>query len=423
MSQKLKEKINLLDGIVLATGSIIGSGVLFLPSLTFALARADALVVWGLATCICVPLLIMFSSMVVETSTARGVEEIVSAGLGPSFGASIPLLFLGTVCFGIPSSAIIAGKYAQMLIGVGGFGSCVASMLILVAIISSLAGKQLGTRINLMVALCLLAFGVVLIAMTTPPSIDSLRVLIPRFSIRPILAGTTAAFWAYAGFENLSFIAGEFEKPKRDFFISVFTALLICCLIYVGLTVNFSAWIGNGPIRMVTGLAQLSDEANLSSHVGAIIALFAIFAVQINLISWIWGISRLVSSSGKKGYLPRFLGNKNSQGTPINAILCLGFIFLFITFLASMKPGLLEKFIIVVSTNFIFIYIICILSYIKFNNSYWKKSMACICLILLSLLFFNSRLLVSYPIAIFALGSLIHWSKIKSSVIERIEAC
>lgn len=42
---ELKKTLGLLDGTTLAIGSIIGSGILFLPSLTFSIASYDVAVV------------------------------------------------------------------------------------------------------------------------------------------------------------------------------------------------------------------------------------------------------------------------------------------------------------------------------------------------------------------------------------------
>ena len=56
----LSRSLNLGQGITLAIGSIMGSGILFLPSLTYSIAGNDISVVWLAATIICIPLLLFF---------------------------------------------------------------------------------------------------------------------------------------------------------------------------------------------------------------------------------------------------------------------------------------------------------------------------------------------------------------------------
>jgi len=45
--QELRRTLTLWDGIALAIGSIAGSGILYLPSLTYVLAGHDVLLVWS----------------------------------------------------------------------------------------------------------------------------------------------------------------------------------------------------------------------------------------------------------------------------------------------------------------------------------------------------------------------------------------
>src|SRR5215471_10588323 len=46
VDQKLQRTLTLWDGVALAVGSIAGSGILYLPSLTYVLAGHDVLLVW-----------------------------------------------------------------------------------------------------------------------------------------------------------------------------------------------------------------------------------------------------------------------------------------------------------------------------------------------------------------------------------------
>ena len=57
--QKLARTLTLWDGVALAVGSIAGSGILYLPSLTYVLASHDVLLVWLAGTLICLPLRIV----------------------------------------------------------------------------------------------------------------------------------------------------------------------------------------------------------------------------------------------------------------------------------------------------------------------------------------------------------------------------
>jgi amino acid efflux transporter len=59
------------QGIPLAIGSIAGSGILFLPSAVYSRAGNNCLVVWAIATLMCLPMLLMFEDMVRSNPDGR----------------------------------------------------------------------------------------------------------------------------------------------------------------------------------------------------------------------------------------------------------------------------------------------------------------------------------------------------------------
>lgn len=107
----LKRQLTLKDSIALGMGSVMGSGVLFLPSLTYLTAGKDVLLSWMIATLLCVPLTMIFSELVGAVPNESGLEGFVEIGLGRNVAATIPIILLGTVCMGMPSAALIAGDY------------------------------------------------------------------------------------------------------------------------------------------------------------------------------------------------------------------------------------------------------------------------------------------------------------------------
>jgi len=399
----LKRTLSLRDGITLAIGSIIGSGVLFLPALTYQLAGSDVMVVWIVATLLCFPLLKVFSDMVNHVPSERGVEGFVSLGLGRHLGSSVPLLFLGTVTIGMPSAAIIAGQYVTQFMGSTELGIVTSCLLVALGVGANFGGVKLGGRINSIVAALLFVVGGVLVALTTPAAIQGYHKLIPQFELQPILAGVVVAFWAYAGFENLTFISGEFKNPRRDFTISMLVALLVCGFLYLILSINFASLVDRSSIDSFAGLAQLANSAELSDSVLLSITMFAVFAVAINFVSWTWGISRLVYSSATQGFLPLVL-SKLKDSNPRNATSFLGVIFFCVLTFAHLNPSYFQKGLVVVSTNFVLIYILCMISYAVYEKSFYKKLLGAGVALGLSYVLTSSGPLLLYPLSIIAVA-------------------
>ncbi len=402
MSQ-LKRQLTLREGIPLAIGSIIGSGILFLPSLTFKASQSDVLLAWLLAIVICLPGLIFFSDMVEAVPNESGMSGFVSLGLGKHVGATIPIILLSTVCIGMPASALIAAQYLQNYWPEHTFIKPLVSFaLVGIAIFSNIFGMKVSGRILKIVSFLLFAVGAALVALTTKSAYVHYAVLTPQYDWHKIVSGAVLAFWAFAGFENLTFMAGEFKNPKRDLFISILIAITTCGALYFLLTANYAALVPQGEIDSLAGLYQLSALVPPKAITTFVIALFALAAVQINLNSWTAGVSRAVFSSAKGGLLPSYFSKLDANSIPKRAILLLGGLFTLSLLISNLVPNIFEALLRVVSTNFIFIYVLAIASFVLFSKSKSKKIAAGIFLVGMIGILASSRALVLYPVAVFA---------------------
>lgn len=360
----LQRKLTLKEGIPLAVGSIIGSGILFLPSLTYKTSSSDLIIVWLLAIFICLPGLIFFSDMLKAVPNESGMAGFVSLGLGKRIGASIPILLLSTVCLGMPAAALIAAQYVQNLFPDMLFIKPVMAFLIITfAIVSNTFGIKVSGNILKIVSFLLFAVGLILVLMTTGAASSNYHLLRPEFEWPRILSGTVLAFWAFAGFENLTFMAGEFKRPKRDLTISILVAVTVCGLLYLLLSANYAALIPYTQIDSIAGLFQLAGKIEPRAIATLSIVLFAVAAVQINFNSWTVGVSRAIYSSAKEGLLPSYFAKIDSKTSiPKRAVYLLaGLFYMSLTF-SLLLPHVFETLLAVVSTNFVFIYFLAILS-------------------------------------------------------------
>ncbi len=410
----LKRQLGLKEGIALGVGSIMGSGILFLPSLSYSLAGPNVLVSWLATTLLCVPLLFIFMDMVKRVPTERGLEGYISLGLGDRIGSSIPLLFLGTVGIGMPSAALIAGAYVKNFAGASmAVGPITAGVLLVVAVLTNLMGVKTGSNFQKLVSFALFALGAILFLLTFADAAPLYKNLTPTWEIDPILKGGVVAFWAYAGFENMTFTAGEFKNPKRDLILSILIALILCAVLYVGLTANFAALIPIDQIDKTTGLYQLSSVIRPASLSGLLVTLFALGAVIINLTSWSWGISRLIYASAGMGHLPSYFHTLSTTGVPKRALILLLSIFLFVVGLQVVNPQILETALVVVSTNFLFLYFLAAAAFVLVAETLLKKLLGLALLIAIGFALGSSKWLLLYPLGIVIMAVIL--SRIRQS--------
>lgn len=402
----LKRQLTLKDGIPLAFGSIIGSGILFLPSLTYSLSGAYTFWVWIITTIICIPLTYIFSDMVKHVPDESGIEGFITAGLGRNVGGSIPLLLLGTVSLGMPSSALIVGEYVRNFMEGGlEIQLIIAFIIVMIGIFINLASIKTSAIIQLIITLSIIFVSIALLIFVKPHFIVNEIFVYSNQMTTGLIPGILMAFWAFAGFENLTFIAGEFKNPVRDLKYSMFIALFLSGLLYLLLSESCASHILQAKINSIAGLYQLAEIIPSKNFATLTVTIFAFVAVQINFNSWIWGISRLIYSSAKSAKFPAYFSYTNEKHIPVKAIYLLAFLF-FITLLMSILfPLFIKKILVVVSVNFVFIYFLCMISYISLKqNNYYLKLTA----ILLSIFFFvllvYAKWIIMYPVILLLAG-------------------
>src|SRR5680860_1480891 len=128
-------KLSLYQSITLGIGCIMGSGILFLPSLTYKVSVSDVLISWILIVLLCIPGIIFFKEMISNLSSSNtSLSGIVELGLGKEVGYAVHLILLGTVILGMPSAAIVAGSYCSEIFGIPVLKPYVSFLLISLAL-------------------------------------------------------------------------------------------------------------------------------------------------------------------------------------------------------------------------------------------------------------------------------------------------
>lgn len=405
------KKLGILSGTSYAVGSIIGSGILFLPSLTYKLSGPDVFLSWLLATVLCIPLLLVFYDMSKVTKAGDGVKGFIEHGLGKNVASCFPVLLLSTVCIGMPSSALIVGRFVKDYFAVTGIDYIVAFYLLFFGVVSNLLGKNIGVKIQNIVSLSFILVGTALFFFTLPEASGNYHKIMPEFHFRETFAGITMAFWAFAGFENLSFLTNDFKRPEKDFLISMILALVICGTLYLALTANYAAIIPYGNIETVMGIFQLSKVVHPKEVSTLVIMVLAFLALKTNFNSWVKGLGQMILNASSEGNLPKMLSKKRNAPTYLLSIL-----FTLSLVLSMAFPHFLETGLIIVSSNFITIYVLTLASYLKGKWSAARKTMALITLTILLFSLGTSGEKLLYPLVIFFGSYLVFHLKAKKAL-------
>jgi amino acid efflux transporter len=351
----LPRTLGLGGGIVLAVGSIAGSGILFLPSTIYVITGSDSLVVWLLSAALCIPLLGVFASLVRAVPDGAGLEGFVALGLGRRVSALVPALLLIVFYPAMAAAMLVAGGYVS---SDSVIRLAVALTIIAVTTFGALGGARGAARLQTVVVWTTLAAAIALVALTSRRSYAAVSPSLSDFGA--IAQGVLVAFWGFAGFENMTFVAGELRNPRRDYLIAVGVALGGYCVLAMALTANIAATIPRGSVDQLSGVAQLADYA----PGGFVISVLAVLLVQAGASSWVWGISRLLFSAARDGRMPAFFAALSPRGVPRRAILSLTVPGACATCVAAVWPGLVLPFVTFASAVFVTLYALAVASFI-----------------------------------------------------------
>jgi amino acid efflux transporter len=274
-----------------------------------------------------------------------------------------------------------------------------------VAITSNFVGAALNAGVQRNASWALLVVVLALCAFIYPQVHHGYSAVLPVFEAPgPIFSGIIVAFWAYAGFENLTFIAGEFRNPRRDFPLAMLIAFLAYGTLTIILTLLIAALIPRNQVSSLSGLFQLAARITPTWLATGIIVIFALMIMQLNTASWLWGMSRLIYASAREGRLPHWFAQLNKRDLPARAIFFLGILFVLITAITSLWPDLLVNMLSIASSSFLFIYLLCLISYLRLTHSMVRRLIYGIFLLFLLVILGSVGFKILYPTVIFLLA-------------------
>lgn len=344
------------SAVPLAFGSIAGSGILSLPSAVYAESGSASLLVWVVAAAACVPMLVMFRDAMSLSDNGNAIQTLVAGGLRPWVGAAMPLMFVCVVVVGLPAGCMVAGRYVEDGMGWPGSAPAAAAGILVTSLAANLLGGTVGRIVQLLGSAVLVATGIVLIASGASRATHPVSVVPDSADRGTMLAGALLAFWAFVGFENLTFLGRDLRDPRRDFFAVSVIALAIYGTFAVALTLTIAATVDIHFVDPVTGLLQIADDPRVQAGV----AVVALAAMLINAAAWVRGVAQLIRGAAEAGQLPRYLAHR-----PPAQIALLACLFAISLAVLAIRPDLIVAALAASSAVFVLIYLTCIVAYLR----------------------------------------------------------
>lgn len=328
--KELRRTLGPWDATAVVMGTVIGVGIFFTPSLVARSAGSApaALGLWALGGLVAILGALTLARLGREYRDTGAHYSILRDAWGPLAGT----LFVGCQLTAIQPGAlaVIAHVCATNLLRAAGVESAGAGTVTTLAVAlilglcgANLVGVRLGSRIqNLTVLAKLGTLATVLLAaaLVTPAPVAPAP--IPPSTL---LAGLLPAMFAYSGWQQVTWMAGEVAEPERVLPRAILVGVGLVVVLYLAAVGAWFAVLGFEGVAASTSLAYDAGAA-LAGPVGGRVAAGAVGVSAFGVLNALFLTApRLGYALATDGRAPAVLGRAHPRfGTPWAAILLLG---------------------------------------------------------------------------------------------------
>lgn len=309
--------VGLLQGSALYIASVLGTGILVLPALAVTAAGPASIVAVLAVLLLSIPLAGTFAALAARYPDAGGVATFVRLALGRTSARMAGYWFFFGVGVGAPVVAVLGSSYIVDIFGAPSWVVIVVAVLIFVPpFISNYYGLRMAGWVQLALtgALVVIVVGVVILAAPSSRP-ENFEPFMPHG-----LAGVGAAIslfvWAFAGWEAVTHIAGEFRNPRRTIPLATAIAIAAVGIAYLALQVVTVAVLGDEAGQSPVPLLELVASAAPGAGPVAVAVIAAVVALGV-LNLYLGAFAKLGASLGRDGDLPRWMAaGAESGGIP-----------------------------------------------------------------------------------------------------------
>jgi amino acid transporter len=367
---ELKKEITLWKGIALAVSMVIGSGLLGLPGLALEMGSVHSNAgAWLLISVALIPLIYIFATLGIKFTSSAGLSKYAEESLGSFGNYAVSAVLCGTFVFGIPVLVLIGADYARTLLSLPQ-GSIVwlAIAILTLSTIGNLLGVKVVNIINTASLIALVGISVVIILSNIPFLKSGLLIFGETVSgkgdikYNDLWHISALLFWAFIGWENLSFSLEEFKHPQKSIPRVYWLSFIIVIFLYMSLTItSIGAQASGVPIKGASGLAFLIGQTPMGFFQMAVMVL----VIPANANAWVLGASRLYYASGRDHILPSFLSHLSKNGIPLNSLAVSFMIYTLVILITRLFKIPYSLLVLLVSQNFLVLYAFSIFAYWK----------------------------------------------------------
>ena len=306
---------------VLGIGSMIGAGIFALLGEAGAIAGAAVwisfllgAVVTGLLAYVCVKLGVRYPSrggLITYMIEGFGRGRVVGFGAWLGYIAAMVIVCsMVAVSFGSYATSLFAGDDAA-----GWWDNVFTTALVVGAVAINLVGAALVARAQSVIVIAVLAAFAFFVVVTIPQIDLDLLAFDEYPGLSKIVASVALTFFAYMGFNVITFAAGDLREPARDLPRAMTGALGITALTYVLIalavfgTLTVAEVIGYGETAIAEAARPALGDAGFT-----IMAVTAMLSTAGATNATLYASAGLTGTLAEEGLFPSFFGAGSRLG-------------------------------------------------------------------------------------------------------------
>ncbi|MEO7006483.1 MAG: amino acid permease [Terrimesophilobacter sp.] len=375
--------VGLLQGSALYIAAVLGTGILVLPALAAAKAGPASVLAVLAVLLLSIPLAGTFAALAARYPDAGGVATFVRLALGPTAARMAGYWFFFGVTVGIPVVAVLGASYVVAIFGGPPWAVVVVALLILVPpFISNTFGLRVSGAVQLWLTGALVVIVVGVVVVSAPASRpENFTPFLPH-GWGGVGAAVSLFVWAFAGWEAVTHIAGEFKNPRRTIPLATAIAVAAVGIAYLALQLVTVAVLGTTAGDSAVPLLDLVATTAPGIGPTSVAAVATVVSLGV-LNTYLGAFAKLGASLGRDGDLPRwFASGAETGGIPRRSLAVVAVLAL-VYLTALIGEGLdLTPFILIHTSCMISVYALGMLAavrlLVRWSVGWWLAVISCV---------------------------------------------
>ncbi|WP_244528128.1 MULTISPECIES: amino acid permease [unclassified Leifsonia] len=339
--------LGVAGGTALYIAAVLGTGILVLPALAAAAAGPGAILAVAALALISIPLAATFAALARRHPDAGGVATFARRAFGPGAARIISYWFFFGTPIGAPIAALMTARYVVAVVGGGTTSTTLIAVgLMVIPIVVTAFGVRFAASVQLVLSGALVAVLVFVLAAAAPHSqAANLQPPLPH-GWGGVGLAMSLYIWAFAGWEAVAGIGGEFRNPRRDIPRATALALVIVSVAYLAIQTVTVVVLGDHAASSAVPLLDLVEVATGSGG-GVVVAVIAAIVVTGVFNAYLAAFSKLGAAMGRDGDLPAWFGRGVENGAVARRGLLLSAVVMALYSAVVLANGDLQPFILV----------------------------------------------------------------------------